>query len=74
MEEEYVNLINRIKENIEDCLKTYKAKKEPTKYDNGWAEGIYEMADTIRNQMIVDGITVGEELNKKIDELEKIIK
>ena len=74
MKDKYNNLIERLYENIKDCIKQYKNTTEHTQFQKGVAEGIYETADTIRNQMIIDEIKVDEKLNKAIDELENIIK
>ena len=73
MSEEYKNILERVYETVEECLKEYRRKREHSDYEKGLAEGIYEMADSIRNQAIIDEVEIDKKINTIIDELEKAI-
>ena len=68
------NLLERLYNKVNIHLQMYKDTNEPSDFQKGVAEGVYEVADSIRNQLKADGIIIDSKLNDVINELEKIVR
>ncbi len=60
----------RVCERLEDCISRYNLKG--TDYSKGVLCGMWQLADSIRNQMLMDGKT-NKKLDKLIDKAEHLI-